>query len=100
LRAAQRAISSGPVVRVKAAKECGLDFTLAARRVGSRAQSALELTDFLARFDFLPAARLRAAHVHVQCAREGLNFFDLPRSHAGENRDRWRPLPRWLAKHA
>jgi chromosome partitioning protein len=60
----------------------------------------LELTDFLAQFDFPMVAQLRATQVYVHCARDGASIFDLPRSRAEQDWEQWRPLTRWLARHA
>ncbi len=90
----------GTIAQAKAVKEGALDVALVGTRVDSRTQSALELTDFLAQFDFPMVAQLRATQVYVHCARDGASIFDLPRSRAEQDWEQWRPLTRWLARHA
>ncbi len=90
----------GAIAQLKVVKEGTLDVALVATRVDSRTQSALELIDFLAQFDFPLVAQLRATQVYVHCARDGASIFDLPRSRAEQDWEQWRPLIHWLARHA
>jgi chromosome partitioning protein len=90
----------GAIAQTKAIMEGTLDVALVATRVDSRTQSALELVDFLAQFDFPLVAQLRATQVYVHCARDGASIFDLPRSRAEQDWEQWRPLTHWLARHA
>ena len=69
-------------------------------RVDARTHSAGELEDFLKAFDFPLVAHLRATQVYVHCARDGLTVFDLPRSRAEQDWDQWKPLARWIGRHA
>ena len=71
-----------------------------AMRVDARTQSAVELDDFVASFDFPLIAHLRQTQVYVHCARDGASVFDLPRSRAEADWEQWKPLTRWIAKHA
>lgn len=86
--------------RLKARKDGGLDVALVAIRVDSRTHSATELTEFLGRFEFPMVAQLRVTQIYVWCARDGASVFDLPRSRAEQDWEQWRPLTRWLARHA
>ena len=36
----------------------------------------------------------------MHCARDGASVFDLPRSRAEQDWEQWRPLTRWIARHA
>jgi chromosome partitioning protein len=50
--------------------------------------------------EFPRVANLRDTQVYVHCARDGLSVFDLPRSRAEQDWEQWRPLTRWIARHA
>jgi hypothetical protein len=45
-------------------------------------------------------AHLRDTQTYVYCARDGASVFDLPRSRGEQDWEQWRPLTRWLGKHA
>ena len=42
----------------------------------------------------------RDTQIYVYCARDGLTVFDMPRSRAEQDWEQWRPLTRWIARHA
>ena len=84
----------------KSIRERGLAVALVAMRVDSRTRAAGELDEFLEQFDFPLATHLRDTQVYVYCARDGYSVFDLPRSRGEQDWEQWRPLTRWLAKHA
>ena len=84
----------------KAVKQGDLALGIVARRIDSRTLAAAELDEFLKRFDFPLVAHLRDAQIYVRCARDGLLVFDLPRSRAEQDWEQWRPLTRWIARHA
>jgi chromosome partitioning protein len=68
--------------------------------VDARTRAAGELDEFLEQFDFPRVTHLRDTQVYVYCARDGYSVFDLPRSRGEQDWEQWRPLTRWLAKHA
>jgi chromosome partitioning protein len=84
----------------KAVREGDLALGLVAMRVDPRTRAAAELDTFLEGFDLPLVTHLRDTQVYVHCARDGLSVFDLPRSRAEQDWDQWRPLTRWIAKHA
>jgi len=84
----------------KAVRARALPVGIVAMRVDPRTHSAAELDDFLAGFDFPVVAHLRQTQVYVWCARDGASVFDLPRSRAEQDWEQWKPLTRWIAKHA
>ena len=84
----------------KAVRQGSLPIGIVAMRVDPRTISAEELDAFLAGFDLPVVAHLRQTQVYVQCARDGVSVFDLPRSRAEQDWEQWRPLTRWIAKHA
>ena len=84
----------------KAVRQGTLPIGIVAMRVDARTHSAEELDAFLAGFDLPVVAHLRQTQVYVQCARDGATVFDLPRSRAEQDWEQWRPLTRWIAKHA
>lgn len=84
----------------KAVKQGDLALGIVAMRVDSRTLAAAELDDFLKGFDFPLVAHLRDTQIYVRCARDGLSVFDLPRSRAEQDWEQWRPLTRWIARHA
>ena len=84
----------------KAIRKGGLALGIVAMRVDPRTRSASELDAFLAEFDFPVIAHLRDTQVYVHCARDGASVFDLPRSRGEQDWDQWKPLTRWIARHA
>jgi len=88
------------LVEHKAVKDGDLALGLVAVRVDARTRAATELDDFLAKYDFPLVTHLRDTQVYVHCARDGLSIFDLPRSRAEQDWEQWKPLTRWIAKHA
>ena len=98
----------------KSVREGGLSVALVAMRVDTRTRAAGELDDFLKQFaakgraeppsgettHFPVVTHLRDTQVYVYCARDGYSVFDLPRSRGEQDWEQWRPLTRWLAKHA
>ncbi|MFO1324038.1 MAG: ParA family protein [Burkholderiales bacterium] len=88
------------VADAKAVRERGLAIALVAMRVDARTRSAAELDAFLEQFDFPLVTHLRDTQVYVYCARDGYSVFDLPRSRGEQDQEQWRPLTRWIAKHA
>jgi chromosome partitioning protein len=84
----------------KAVKDGELAVGLVGMRVDSRTRAAGELDEFLAAFAFPRVANLRDTQVYVSCARDGLSVFDLPRSRGEQDQEQWRPLTRWIARHA
>jgi chromosome partitioning protein len=84
----------------KAIKQGTLAVGLVGMRVDARTLSAGELDDFLKAGDFPRVTNLRDTQVYVHCARDGLSVFDLPRSRAEHDWEQWRPLTRWIARHA
>lgn len=108
----------------KSVRDGGLAVGLVAMRVDARTRAAGELDEFLKQFaaakgrpeprapsggerealsgayDFPLVAHLRDTQVYVYCARDGYSVFDLPRSRGEQDWEQWRPLTRWLAKHA
>ncbi|CAG1011289.1 hypothetical protein RHIZO_03979 [Rhizobiaceae bacterium] len=84
----------------KAVRQQALPIGIVAMRVDARTHSATELDDFLGGCDFPVVAHLRQTQVYVGCARDGASVFDLPRSRAEQDWEQWRPLTRWIAKHA
>jgi len=83
----------------KAVKEGGLALAIVAMRVDPRTRAAAELDEFLKGFELPVIAHLRDTQVYVQCARDGLSVFDLPRSRGEQDWEQWRPLTRWIARH-
>lgn len=84
----------------KPVREGALPIALVAMRVDSRTHSATELDDFLKELTLPVVAHLRTTQVYVHCARDGLSVFDLPRSRGEQDQEQWRPLTRWIARHA
>jgi chromosome partitioning protein len=84
----------------KAIKHGDLAVGLVGMRVDARTVSAGELDEFMKETDFPRVANLRDTQVYVHCARDGLSVFDLPRSRAEQDWEQWRPLTRWIARHA
>jgi chromosome partitioning protein len=84
----------------KAVKGGDLAVGLVGMRVDARTRAAGELDEFLAELGFPVVTNLRDTQVYVYCARDGLSVFDLPRSRAEQDWEQWRPLTRWIARHA
>ena len=85
---------------MKAVREGGVAIALVAMRVDARTRSAAELDAFLKQFDLPLVAHLRDTQVYVYCARDGYSVFDLPRSRGEQDWEQWKPLTRWIARHA
>jgi chromosome partitioning protein len=85
---------------LKAVRHGTLPIGIVAMRVDARTHSAEDLDAFLTGFDMPVVAHLRQTQVYVQCARDGASVFDLPRSRAEQDWEQWKPLTRWIAKHA
>ena len=84
----------------KAVKKGTLALGIVAMRVDARTLSAAELDTFLGEFDFPVVGHLRDTQVYVHCARDGASVFDLPRSRGEQDWAQWKPLTRWIARHA
>ena len=84
----------------KAVKEGELALGLVAMRVDARTRAAADLDEFLDGTELPVVTHLRDTQVYVYCARDGLSVFDLPRSRAEQDWEQWKPLTRWIAKHA
>ena len=84
----------------KAVKQGGIAIGLVGMRVDARTRSAGELEEFLKGFDLPVVTHLRDTQVYVYCARDGYSVFDLPRSRGEQDQEQWRPLTRWVARHA
>ena len=84
----------------KNVREGTLPIALVAMRVDTRTHSAAELDDFLKGLALPVVAHLRTTQIYVHCARDGLSVFDLPRSRGEQDQEQWRPLTRWIARHA
>jgi len=84
----------------KAVRHGELAIGIVAMRVDARTRSAFELDEFLAGFNFPLVTHLRDTQVYVYCARDGASVFDLPRSRGEQDCEQWRPLTRWIARHA
>jgi chromosome partitioning protein len=84
----------------KAIREGGLAVGLVAMRVDARTRAAGELDEFLEQFQFPVVTHLRDTQVYVYCARDGYAVFDLPRSRGEQDWEQWKPLTRWIARHA
>lgn len=83
----------------KAVRKGASHIALVANRVDPQTLAARELENFLAAWDLPVLAHLHAAQVYVHCAAGGMSLFDLPRSRAMPEIERWEPLQRWLARH-
>ena len=88
------------VRELKSVREGGVPIALVAMRVDARTHSAGELDAFLKEFEFPLVTHLRDTQVYVYCARDGYSVFDLPRSRGEQDWDQWKPLTRWIARHA
>ena len=96
--AAQRFFET--IADYKAVREGGLAVGVIGMRVDARTRSAAELDEFLGQFDFPVVTHLRDTQVYVYCARDGYSVFDLPRSRGEQDWEQWKPLTRWIARHA
>lgn len=83
----------------KAVRKGEQHIALVANRVDPQTVAARELENFLAAWDLPVLAHLHAAQVYVHCAAAGSSLFDLPRSRAMPEIERWDPLQRWIARH-
>jgi len=88
------------VAELKAVREGAAAVGIVGMRVDARTRSAAELDEFLAGFDFPVVTHLRDTQVYVYCARDGFSVFDLPRSRGEQDWEQWKPLTRWIARHA
>jgi chromosome partitioning protein len=88
------------IATYKAVKQGELAVGLVGMRVDARTHSAGELQEFIGGLDFPRVTNLRDTQVYVHCARDGTSVFDLPRSRAEQDWEQWRPLTRWIARHA
>ena len=88
------------IQEVKAIKRGELALGVVAMRVDPRTVSAAELDQFLKAFEFPVVAHLRDTQVYVHCARDGASVFDLPRSRGEQDWEQWKPLTRWITRHA
>jgi chromosome partitioning protein len=88
------------VAETKAVRQNEVSVGLVGMRVDSRTRSAGELDEFLRGFEFPLIANLRDTQVYVYCARDGASVFDLPRSRGEQDCEQWRPVTRWIARHA
>ena len=88
------------IAHYKAVKEGDVAIGIVAMRVDARTRSAAELDGFLKAFPIPLVAHLRDTQVYVHCARDGATVFDLPRSRAEQEWEQWKPLTRWIARHA
>jgi chromosome partitioning protein len=84
----------------KPVKKGSLALGLVGIRVDARTRSASELDSFLDACGFPFVAHLRDTQVYVHCARDGASVFDLPRSRGEQDWEQWKPLARWIARHA
>jgi chromosome partitioning protein len=84
----------------KAVKEGGIAVGIVGMRVDARTRSAAELDEFLQGYDYPVITHLRDTQVYVYCARDGYSVFDLPRSRGEQDWEQWKPLTRWIARHA
>ena len=84
----------------KAIRKGELALGIVAMRVDPRTHSAAELDAFLEAFEFPVIAHLRDTQVYVHCARDGASVFDLPRSRGEQDWEQWKPLTRWITRHA
>ena len=88
------------IAEYKAVKEGDLSVGIVGMRVDARTRAAAELDEFLEGVDFPVVTHLRDTQVYVYCARDGYSVFDLPRSRGEQDWEQWKPLTRWLARHA
>jgi chromosome partitioning protein len=98
MNASQRFL--GALGEYKAIKQGSLPVGLVGMRVDSRTHSASELEEFMRATELPVITHLRDTQLYVYCARDGSSVFDLPRSRAEHDWEQWRPLTRWIARHA
>jgi chromosome partitioning protein len=98
LAATQRFLDA--IAEYKAVRQGELTVGVVGMRVDARTRAAGDLDTFVAALDFDRVTNLRDTQVYVYCARDGLSVFDLPRSRAEQDWEQWRPLTRWIARHA
>jgi chromosome partitioning protein len=90
----------GALAEYKAVKQGNVAIGLVGMRVDARTRSAAELDIFLKGSGLPVVAHLRDTQVYVYCARDGYSIFDLPRSRGEQDWEQWKPLTRWIARHA
>jgi chromosome partitioning protein len=90
----------GAIAEHKVVREGRVAVGIVGMRVDARTRSAAELDEFLEGFDFPVVTHLRDTQVYVYCARDGYSVFDLPRSRGEQDWEQWKPLARWIARHA
>ena len=83
----------------KAVRKGESTIVLVANRVDPQTIAARDLENFLAAWDLPVLTHLHAAQVYVHCAANGASLFDLPRSRAGPEVQRWEPMQRWIERH-
>ena len=88
------------VGETKRVRRGALPIGMVAMRVDPRTVSAGDLEVFLGEAGYPLVTHLRDTQVYVHCARDGATVFDLPRSRAEQDWAQWRPLTRWIARHA
>ncbi len=88
------------IAEYKAIKDGALAVGLVGMRIDARTHSAADLDVFMEASGFPVVAHLRVTQVYVYAARDGASIFDLPRSRAEQDTEQWRPLTRWIARHA
>ncbi len=88
------------IAEFKAVKQGELALGLVGMRVDSRTHSSADLDEFMKSTGVPVVTQLRGTQVYVYCARDGASIFDLPRSRAEQDWEQWRPLTRWIARHA
>jgi chromosome partitioning protein len=88
------------IAEYKAVKSGNLAVGLVGMRTDARTHSSADLDEFMKSTGFPVVAQLRLTQVYVYCARDGASIFDLPRSRAEQDWEQWRPLTRWIARHA
>ena len=88
------------VAETKPVRRGALAIGMVAMRVDPRTVSAGDLEVFLGEVGYPLVTHLRDTQVYVHCARDGATVFDLPRSRAEQDWGQWRPLTRWIARHA
>lgn len=88
------------VAELKAVKHGEIAVGLVGMRVDARTHSSADLDQFMQSTGLPVVALLRGTQVYVYCARDGASIFDLPRSRAEQDWEQWRPLARWIARHA
>lgn len=90
----------GKLIEYKAIRDRDVAVGLIGMRVDSRTRSAGELEAFLKGQPFPLVTVLRDTQIYVYCARDGFSVFDLPRSRGEQDWEQWKPLTRWISRHA